>query len=46
MIEFINRNPGVTALCAVLVASGVLLMVFSALLKRQSPAHGGDASQA
>ena len=36
MIEFINRNPGVTALCAVLAASGVLLMVFSALLKRQS----------
>ena len=36
MIEFINRNPGVTALCAVLAASGALLMVFSALLKRQS----------
>lgn len=36
MIEFINRNPGVTALCAVLVASGALLLVFSALLKRQN----------
>lgn len=36
MIEFINRNPGITALCAVLAASGALLMVFSALLKRQS----------